>query len=217
MFEALHKRYSNDQYVRRGNGIRWVCAEHVRNDSGFWAARTADFMALDMWPGTGNALHGHEVKVSRGDWLAELKKPEKALPFIEVVDYWWLAVPDASIVKDGELPLDWGLLVLGPRGLRAKKAAPRLHGPAGTSGQAHRSQAPLPRGFTASLMRGVAKTATRAVSHTLAADGLRCRCGFYPSSMSDEPGVTLALHICRANMTCDQDGTCSLVSHCQMP
>ena len=40
MFAALHRRYNNAQYIKRGNGIRWVCAEHVCNDSGFWAARS---------------------------------------------------------------------------------------------------------------------------------------------------------------------------------
>lgn len=216
MLNWLHRRYDNDQYVRRGNGIRWVCAEHVRNDSGFYAARTADFMAMDMWPGTGNALHGHEVKVSRSDWLAELRKPEKAIPFIEVVDHWWLVVPDASIVKDGELPVDWGLLVLSPRGLRSKRAAPRLHGMGGTSLAAHRATGPLPRGFTASLVRAVSKTAESQARfvHELAEDKVHCTCGFYPSGMSDQPYVTMRLHICQANTTCNYS-SCAIVGHCR--
>lgn len=159
MLDQLHKRYDNTQYIKRGNGIRWVCAEHVRSDSGFFASRTADFMALDMWPGTGNALHGHEVKISRSDWLAELRKPEKSFPFIEVVDYWWLVVPDRKIVRDEELPKNWGLLVLGSRGLRAVKGAPRLNAAGGTSLAAHRATQPLPRGFTAALIRAASKTA----------------------------------------------------------
>jgi hypothetical protein len=161
MLDQLHRRYDNARYVKRGNGLRWVVAEHVRNDSGFWAQRCCDFIAVDMWPGTGNALHGHEVKVSRSDWLAELRQPEKSLPFLGVCDHWWIAVPEAKIVKLDELPVDWGLLVLGARGLRAVKSAPRLHAPAGTSLHDHRNQPALPRGFTASLMRAVAKTATR--------------------------------------------------------
>lgn len=160
MLDALHERYNNRTAIARGNGARWVCAEHVRNDSGFFAARTADFMAMDMWPSTGNAIHGHEVKVSRSDWLAELRKPEKAYPFVEMVDYWWLAVPSAAIVKEGELPNGWGLLVLGPHGLRAKVRAPRLHRGGVTSLREPRD---VPRGFAASLLRAAAKTAmTRA-------------------------------------------------------
>lgn len=164
MLDLLHQRYNNSAYIHRGNGIRWVCAEHVRNDAGFYAARTADFMAVDMWPGTGNAIHGHEVKVSRSDWLNELRHPEKAAQFRDVVDHWWLVISDPAIVKPGELPTEWGLMVLtGRHGyyLRAKKTAPRLHPPAGTSLQSHREQPPLPRGFVASLLRSTVKTTQR--------------------------------------------------------
>jgi len=52
-------------------------------------------------------------------------------------------------------------MVLGVRGLRAKVSAKRLHVPAGTSLYDHRNQPTLPRGFTASLLRAVAKTAEK--------------------------------------------------------
>lgn len=206
MLNWLHRRYDNAQYVRRGNGIRWVCAEHVRNDSGFYAQRTADFMAMDMWPGTGNAIHGHEVKVSRADWLAELRKPEKVLPFIEIVDHWWVVVPDANIVKLTELPAEWGLLVLGPRGLRAKKKAPGLNGAPGTSLISHRARPDLPRGFTASLMRSVRKTADAQARfvHAIAEDGLTCACEFRPPSMGDFEALNR--HVCEANGQCNLSG-----------
>jgi len=32
---------------------------------------------MDLWPSGGLEIHGHEVKVSRSDWLRELKEPEK--------------------------------------------------------------------------------------------------------------------------------------------
>ncbi|MHA7209568.1 hypothetical protein [Arthrobacter sp. MDT1-65] len=61
--------------------------------------------------------------------------------------YWWLVVPDATLVKPGELPEDWGLMVVTGGKLRAKKKAPRLD--------------PVPAGldFTISLMSAAAKTA----------------------------------------------------------
>lgn len=157
MLDLLHQRYN----VTYGNGFRWVCAEHVRSDAGFFANRTADFMAVDLWPSSGIAIHGHEVKVSRSDWLAELRQPEKAWQFRDLVDYWWVVVSDPSIVKADELPADWGLLVRGSGGLRAKVNAPRLSPPASSSLQGHRDRPPLPRGFVASLLRSTAKTAGR--------------------------------------------------------
>lgn len=162
MLDHLHRRYNNNPYIHRGNGIRWICAEHVRSDAGFWASRTADFISVDMWPSTGNAVHGHEVKTSRSDWLAERRAPEKSLPFTELVDYWWLVVADASIAAPRELPENWGLLILTASGLRAKVGAKRLHAAQPTTSlQSHRAQPPMPRGFVASLLRATYKTAVR--------------------------------------------------------
>lgn len=144
MLNLLHDRYS--QIV--GNGPRFAKAEHVRSDAGFDALRTADFIAMDMWPSKGLAIHGHEVKVSRSDWLAELRDPSKAEAFRPFMDYWWLVVPDASIVR-GDLPTGWGLMVLSGGRLRVAKRAPK------------NAAEPLPKGLLACLLRGVQKTATR--------------------------------------------------------
>ena len=155
MLDLIHTRYSE---VRPGNGPRYVVAEHVRNQcgfGGFWAAggyhalRTADAIVVDLWPSSGNLLHGFEVKVSRSDWLTELKDPEKAEAFKPYCDHWWLVVPDADIVRD-DLPDGWGLLAVGSDGkLRQRRRAPRL------------DREPMPFGMTAALLRATAKTAKR--------------------------------------------------------
>lgn len=44
--------------------------------------------------------------------------------------------------------------------------------------------------------------------------GLYCACGFYPSSMSDQPGETLALHICRMNDDCRAPSECRIFARC---
>lgn len=145
LLQRYHHRYG-------GNGERWARATHVRSHAGFDARRTADFIAMDLWPSKGLALHGHEIKTSRSDWLCELRCPEKADEFFPYMDYWWLVVPDARIVRD-DLPESWGLLVATKdgKGLRAAKAAPR------------REAQPLPRTMLASLLRSVAITANRSV------------------------------------------------------
>lgn len=71
-------------------------------------------------------LHGHEIKVSRGDWLTELRKPEKAQVWKQYCDRWWLVAP-VGIVQPSELPDGWGLLVPSGRGLRQVVVAPRLN------------------------------------------------------------------------------------------
>ncbi|GAA4120556.1 hypothetical protein GCM10022215_24320 [Nocardioides fonticola] len=69
-------------------------------------------------------FHGHEVKVSRSDWLTELRDPSKADAFRPYVHGWWLVAADASIVRD-DLPAGWGLMVPhGPHTLRVVVPAP---------------------------------------------------------------------------------------------
>lgn len=111
MLDLLHARYSA---TNPGNGPRYVIAEHVKNDAGFDAPRIADAIVQDLWPSTGLPLHGHEIKVSRSDWLTELKDPSKADAFRRHMDYWWLVVSDKSIVRD-DLPDGWGLMAAYPK------------------------------------------------------------------------------------------------------
>ncbi|WP_427019329.1 hypothetical protein ACQCSX_22490 (plasmid) [Pseudarthrobacter sp. P1] len=153
MLDLLLARYTN---IRRGTLTdRWVRAEHVKSGMGYAGGqRIVDFIAADKHPGgssgSGLALHGHEVKVSRSDWLTELRDPAKADTIKRFMHHWWLVVPDTSIVRPGELPEGWGLLVIGANGrLRAKVSAPRL------------DPVPAPLHFTISLMSSAARTAHR--------------------------------------------------------
>lgn len=142
MLDLLAKRYTVDP----GNGQRYVYARHVRSHAGFDATRTADFIAMDTWASR-LALHGHEVKVSRADWLSELKQPEKAAEFIPYMNYWWLVISDAGFVHEGELPDGWGLMSVVGGSLRVVRQAPR------------RDARVLPPTRLAPLLRAVAKTA----------------------------------------------------------
>ncbi|RCL84432.1 MAG: hypothetical protein DBW62_08655 [Microbacterium sp.] len=155
MLDLLAARYTA---VRQGTiADRWVRAEHVQSRLGHNMKRVADFIAADKYPGIpyGSALafHGHEVKVSRSDWLTELRDPEKAEAFRPYMHHWWLVVPDASIVHDGELPDGWGLLVQSGSKLRAKVTAPRL------------TPEPMPTDLVVSLMAASARTAHRDPLH----------------------------------------------------
>jgi hypothetical protein len=156
MLDLLHNRYTTDH----GNGSRYACAEHVRNAAGFDANRTADFIAMDLWPSKGLHLHGHEVKVSRSDWLRELADPRKAAAFTRYMDYWWLAVPNDKIVRD-DLPLGWGLMIQRGSRLYAVIQAARL------------SPEPIPRSFMASLMRATSVTAERRTARRMTVDPTR--------------------------------------------
>jgi hypothetical protein len=139
---ALLARYS----LRGGNGMRYAVATQVRSHASFYARRTADFVAMDLWTSGRLDLHGHEVKVSRPDWLRELKDPSKAEEFIPYMNRWWLVVSDRAIVRGGELPAGWGLMAMSGGVLKVAKPAPR------------RDAKPLPPSRLAGLLRAVAIT-----------------------------------------------------------
>lgn len=152
MLDLLLARYNTerpgtiaDQYVR---------AEHVRSTQRVYAldTRVADFIAIDKHHSR-QAMIGHEVKVSRADWLAELRDPTKADPVKRYCRQWYLVVPDAGIVKPGELPDGWGLLVKAGARLRVKVRAPLL------------DPEPMPLDFVAGLAQAVQRTAMREPLH----------------------------------------------------
>lgn len=156
ILNLLSLRYNS---VRDGTiADRWVRAEHVRSSQGTGMhARIADFIAIDKYYGT-QAMHGHEIKVSRSDWLSELRDLTKAESTAKFCDYFWLVVSDKSIIKDGELPAGWGLMVPSGNGLRARMTPVR------------RTPDPLTLDFIAGLTAAVARTAHREPLHRDARD-----------------------------------------------
>lgn len=131
---ALRARYTAPQHA--------FLAE-VPNATGASAARRVDALAMGLWPSRGLLLEGFEVKVSRSDWLREVKKPEKAEPFVRFLDRFWLVVGDEEIVNLEEVPLPWGVMALRGKRLHTIKDAEAL------------SPEPPTRPFLAALMRQI--------------------------------------------------------------
>jgi len=137
VLQWLGKRYAPPE---------WRIFPEVRNGTG-WARESgrADAVAMNMWPSGGYAIHGIEIKVSRNDWLQESRNPAKNEGVRQFCDEWWIAVPDASIVKPCELPIEWGLLEVTAERSRVVVKAPTRINPT-----------PLDRGFAAVLIRSAA-------------------------------------------------------------
>lgn len=93
---------------------------------GFNSKRRCDAIAVGMWQSSRREIQGFEVKASRSDWLRELKMVDKADPFIERCDRWWLVTGSASIAKPEEIPACWGWMSATKTGLRVQKPAPSL-------------------------------------------------------------------------------------------
>lgn len=69
-----------------------------------------DALYVGFTSSSGRILIGHELKVSRADWLRELAKPGKADDWADQCHEWWLVVSDPTVVHPGELPAGWGLM-----------------------------------------------------------------------------------------------------------
>ncbi|MDH5667852.1 MAG: hypothetical protein OEY86_07575 [Nitrospira sp.] len=131
----LIKRYPSGEYAY---------FSQVRNGTGFTKdTRTADAMCLSLWPSRGLELSGFEIKVSRSDWLSELKDPKKADELSQYCDYWYIVAP-ADIVPISELPATWGLMAWNGKRWKVTHANRRL------------TPIPLDRSFIASLARNFA-------------------------------------------------------------
>jgi hypothetical protein len=118
----------------------WCVYFEVADQSGGYTKRYADAVAMSIWPSRGYQIHGFEIKVSRSDFLSEMKQPEKSDPVSKYCDHWWLVTPP-KLVDAAELPTNWGLMVLQKNGLRIKKQAPKTRAES------------LDRGFAAALLR----------------------------------------------------------------
>jgi hypothetical protein len=138
----LRKRFAPPEYA---------FFSELNSSVGFRARRTADAVAMQTWPSRGLELWGFEIKADRRDWLRELDQPEKAEVMVSYCDRWFVVVPDDSIVRDGELPPTWGLMMpRGKQGLVASKEAPKLE------------PKPWDKSFIAALLRRAATSSATA-------------------------------------------------------
>lgn len=105
----------------------------VSNDTGMRIKTYADAVSIGIWPSSGHVIHGFEVKVSRSDWLNELKNPGKSMPIFKHCDRWSLVCP-AGLVAASELPSTWGMFHFNGTALREVVKPPKLTPEAPTAG-----------------------------------------------------------------------------------
>lgn len=126
--------------IRASRGAGYQTFFEVGNDTGARVSRHADAVSIGIWPSTGHQVHGFEVKVSRTDFLNEMKDPAKSQAIFRFCHRWSLATPP-GLVKADELPPNWGLITWDGRTLRTVKQAPLL------------TPEPLSAGFVAAVVR----------------------------------------------------------------
>ena len=146
----LSKKYPSPQYA---------FLSQVRNQTGYSSGagsiRTADALALGLWKSRGYHLNGFELKVSRSDWLTELKNPAKAEAIAEYCDMFSLVIPNMDIIDISEVPKTWGILLAKGNGMKTVREAPFL--------EAKQMDRPFLCGFMRSVTEQIEKNYTPTV------------------------------------------------------
>lgn len=103
VYQALEDRY--------GREAGYAIIPQVRNQTGYSAGyvRTADALAMQLYPSRGLAIIGFEIKVSKADWKREIKDPTKAEAIAQFCHEWVIAAPKGVVPVD-EVPHAWGLM-----------------------------------------------------------------------------------------------------------
>jgi hypothetical protein len=123
--DLTHRLFSKFGTDDDATNAKYIVATQVRPNATHGDS-TADAVIIGNWPSIGYEIQGFEIKISRTDWLNEVKKPNKCDATKKYCDRWWLLIAAESMVKPGELPDDWGLMVAHGRGIRIVKEAPKL-------------------------------------------------------------------------------------------
>jgi len=86
--------------------------EFYPTTGGNWnAPRRYDAVAFEFWKSNGFRRIVYEIKVSRGDFLAEIRDPEKRQPAMEFANQFFFVVP-VGLVKKNEVPEGCGLIMV---------------------------------------------------------------------------------------------------------
>ncbi len=101
----------------------WIFLPELRMGTGYGysSEQRVDAWAIHPWPSKGLSAVAYEIKVSRKDWLNELKKPLKRRGALLHSNLFYFATP-AGLIKDGELPIETGLIEVTDG--RAKEVVP---------------------------------------------------------------------------------------------
>lgn len=143
---------------------RYALFFDVPDNVGLKANRRADAIAFGLWESVGHMVDGFELKVSRSDWLRELKQINKADPFVARCDRFWLITSSPAIAKLEEVPACWGWMAATKAGLRIQRPASRLPQPADGA---------LQRMFVLGVLRRAQQDNMNPEEHRRALDTLR--------------------------------------------
>ncbi len=96
VLDILEGRYATIRYGEPDG--QWAFFRHLYTEvCGGYGARTMDAWAMNCWESTGFRKIAFEVKVSRSDFLRELKDPRKREPAMKVSHQFYFVAPAGMI------------------------------------------------------------------------------------------------------------------------
>lgn len=139
---------------------KWAFIPEMPFSTGFGKGsdNRIDGFAIGLWPSEGFKRHAFEIKVSRSDFLREMKNPKKHENAMTFSNYFWFVTPanllkplevpayaglmEATELKNGKIELSirlpatqregekptWGLVCAMARGFERNTKAPAFHG-----------------------------------------------------------------------------------------
>lgn len=122
---ALQRHRHPDTYRKEWIFLRELCT----GTGGGGGQNYIDAFAMNCWPSTGYVRTAYEIKVSRGDFLREIKNPTKRLLAMNYSHYFFFAAPEGLLRAD-EMPEDCGLVEVSSTGVRVARRAAKRSGAA---------------------------------------------------------------------------------------
>lgn len=116
--QALRRRYPAPRYATFSE---LACG----TGSSDGASTVIDLWVMSLWPSDALRRISIEIKVSRGDFTRELKKPNKRRRAVRYSNQFYFAAP-RGLIKAEELPVEAGLLEIDGHG-RARETVPAPH------------------------------------------------------------------------------------------
>lgn len=119
ILDALRYKHSSGEDV---GAEKYAFFEELRygtGGAGWREALAIDAWAMATWPSLKFHTYSFEIKSSRGDFLRELRNPEKRKPAMAISNYFYF-VTGPDIAKVSEIPEGCGLMTAGWYGEEVK-------------------------------------------------------------------------------------------------
>lgn len=113
ILDALTEKYQKLSEQGMGDAPKWIYFDELR--SGSMGKSIIDFWAMACWHSLSYRRISYEIKISRADFLKEIKDPTKREFGMKISNYFYFISPP-DLIKAEEIPKGCGLIELSEKG-----------------------------------------------------------------------------------------------------